>query len=248
VSRLQASLRKRLGAFQLDVTLEVGTRPLAIVGPNGAGKTTTLLALLGIARPDEGQVVLGERRLLDTAAGAAVDVPTEERGIAYVPQEYALFPHLTAAGNVEFALGCGRPAPPPPLRRQQARALLDRLGVLAAADRLPAALSGGERQRVALARALARAPRALLFDEPSAALDAGRRGEVRAYLRARLAELALPAIVVTHDRADVEALDAAVLVLEGGRPVQRGTLAELDAAPATEYVARFCGRGDLSSR
>jgi ABC-type sulfate/molybdate transport systems ATPase subunit len=240
MSRLTASLRKRLGAFELDVALDVHARTLAIVGPNGAGKTTALLALLGIVRPDAGRVVLGDRPLFDGDGG--LDVPTEARGIAYVPQEYALFPHLTAAGNVEFALGCLRPAPAPARRRDEARALLDRLGVGGCADRLPAALSGGERQRVALARALARAPRALLFDEPFAALDSARRGEVRAYLRARLAELALPAIVVTHDRADVAALDAEVLVLEGGRAVQHGTLAALEAAPASEYVARFCGR------
>jgi ABC-type sulfate/molybdate transport systems ATPase subunit len=239
MSRLEARMRKRLGGFELDLDLDVEAGPLAIVGPNGAGKTTALLAMLGILRPDTGLVRLGGQPLYD--AGAHVDVPTEERGIAYVPQDYALFPHLTAAGNVEFALGCVRPARAARERQAEARALLDRLGVLACADRRPAALSGGERQRVALARALARAPRALLFDEPFAALDAGVRGEVRLYLRARLAELGLPAVMVTHDRADVEALGAPVLVLEGGAVVQRGTLAELRARPATEYVARFCG-------
>jgi molybdate transport system ATP-binding protein len=238
MSLLEASLRKRLGPFELDLSLAVDGRAVAIAGPNGAGKTSALLALLGIVRPDAGQVRLGGRTLFD--AGARIDLPTEERGIAYVPQDYALFPHLTAAGNVEFALGCAGPSPAAP-RREQARALLDRLGVLGSADRRPAALSGGERQRVALARALAREPRALLFDEPFAALDAGARGEVRRFLRERLADLALPAVVVTHDRADVEALGIPVLVLEGGRVVQRGTLAELEARPATEYVARFCG-------
>ena len=138
-----------------------------------------------------------------TTVPPGCDLPTEERGIAYVPQDYALFPHLTAAENVAFALACARPAPPAAQRREQARAWLDRLGALACADRRPATLSGGERQRVALARALARSPRALLFDEPFAALDAGVRGDVRRFLRARLAELGLPALLVTHDRADV---------------------------------------------
>jgi molybdate transport system ATP-binding protein len=241
VSRLEAALRKRQGGFDLELDLELdGGTPLAIVGPNGAGKTTALLALLGIVRPDAGRIVLGGEPLFDAAA--RLDVPTEERGIAYVPQEYALFPHMSASENVAFALGCRRPAGSSRQMREQARALLDRLGVLACADRRPAALSGGERQRVALARALARSPRALLFDEPFAALDASVRGEVRLYLRERLAELGLPAVVVTHDRADVEALGANVLVLEEGRVIQRGTLAELEAAPATMYVARFCGR------
>jgi molybdate transport system ATP-binding protein len=192
--------------------------------------------MLGIVRPDAGQVRLGGEALFD--AGAGIDVPTEDRGIAYVPQDYALFPHLTACGNVEFALMAVRAAH----RRERAWALLDRLGVAACADRRPAALSAGERQRVALARALAASPGRLLFDEPFAALDAGARGEVRRFLRERLGELGLPAVLVTHDRADVEALGVPVVVLEQGRVVQRGTLAELEAHPATEYVARFCGR------
>jgi molybdate transport system ATP-binding protein len=235
MSRLEVSVRKRLDGFELDLALDADGA-VAIAGPNGAGKSTALLAMLGVVRPDAGQVRLGGQALFD--AGAGVDLPTEDRGIAYVPQDYALFPHLTACGNVEFALTAVRAAH----RRERARALLDRLGVLACADRRPAALSGGERQRVALARALAREPRALLFDEPFAALDAGARGEVRRFLRERLAELRLPAVLVTHDRADVEAMGVPVVVLEKGLVVQRGTLAELEAWPATEYVARFCGR------
>ncbi len=241
---LQATLRKRLPGLELDLELAVAGRPagpLALVGPNGAGKTTTLLALLGLVRPDAGHIALGGEVLFDGERG--LDLPAEERGIAYLPQDYALFPHLTAAGNVAFALACLRPAPPARQRQERARALLDRVGALACADRHPHALSGGERQRVALARALARTPRALLFDEPFAALDAGARGEVRAFLRARLRELGLPALVVTHDRADVAGLDASVLVIEQGRVVQRGTLAELEARPASAYVARFCGLG-----
>jgi molybdate transport system ATP-binding protein len=240
MSQLAMSVRARRGDFQLDLTLDLGASPLVIVGPNGAGKSTALLALLGIVRPDAGHILLGDEPLFD--ADRDVDLPTEERGIAYVPQDYALFPHLTAAENVAFALACRPARLPAAQRRAEARAWLDRLGVLPAADRHPAALSGGERQRVALARALARAPRLLLFDEPFAALDASVRDEVRRYLRERLAELGLPAIVVSHDRADVAALGAPVLVLERGQVVQRGTLAELEAAPATDYVARFCGR------
>jgi molybdate transport system ATP-binding protein len=234
VSRLEVRVRKRLDGFELDLAFDADG-VLAIAGPNGAGKSTALLALLGIVRPDAGHVRLGGQALFD--AGAKIDVPTEDRGIAYVPQDYALFPHLTACGNVEFALVAVRAAH----RRERARALLEHLGVLACADRLPAGLSGGERQRVALARALGREPRALLFDEPFAALDAGARGEVRRFLRERLAELGLPAVLVTHDRADVEALGIPVVVMEKGRVVQRGTLAELEAHPASEYVARFCG-------
>jgi ABC-type sulfate/molybdate transport systems ATPase subunit len=241
VSRLEVSLRLRAGALALDVELAAGEEPLAVVGPNGAGKSTLLLTILGERSADAGSVVLEGERLFDAAA--PLDLPTEDRRIAYVPQDYALFPHLTAAANVEFALACRRPPVPRAARRERAAALLERLGASAYADRRPATLSGGERQRVALARALAVEPRALLFDEPFAALDVGARDGVRAYLRERLGELRLPALVVTHDRADVEALGAGVVVLEAGRVVQRGTLDELRARPATPWVARFAGVG-----
>jgi molybdate transport system ATP-binding protein len=241
MSGLVATFTTRLGSFALGIDLALpGPGVLAVAGPNGAGKTTLLLSLLGIVEPAEGRITLGSDVLYDRAAG--VNRVTEERGLGYVPQDYALFPHLTARQNVEFALACRSPAPARAARRAQALDLLDRLGAAAFAERRPGALSGGERQRVALARALATSPAALLFDEPFAALDPTARDEVRAYLRERLAELALPALVVTHDRADVEALRADVLVLEAGRIVQRGSLAALAATPATEYVARFCAR------
>jgi ABC-type sulfate/molybdate transport systems ATPase subunit len=234
VSRLQVNVRRRVPGFELEVALEVGEAPVAVVGPNGAGKSTLLLSILGERPVDEGQVLLDGQRLLDRG----VDVPPEDRRIAYVPQDYALFPHLTAAANVAFALACRKV--PTRERPARARVILERLGALAFAERRPATLSGGERQRVALARALATEPRALLFDEPFAALDVEARDEVRAYLRARLGELRLPALIVTHERADVEALGAAVVVLEAGRVVQRGALAELEANPASPWVARFC--------
>jgi molybdate transport system ATP-binding protein len=239
MTALDIDVQVRRGSLALALAATVGERPLAIVGPNGAGKTTTLLALAGIVRPRAGHIRVGADLLFDAAAG--VDLPPESRGLAYVPQDYALFPHLTARQNVEFALRCLPAAASGPARRAEARAWLDRVGALATEDRRPAALSGGERQRVALARALATAPRALLFDEPFAALDAGARDDLRRYLAERLAQLGLPALVVTHDAADVEALGADVLALENGAVVQRGTLADLRAAPATAYVARFCG-------
>jgi molybdate transport system ATP-binding protein len=239
VSELVVRLQGAAGALSLDVQLTVAAAPLAVVGPNGAGKTTLLLAILGLAdlRPT-GRVVLDGRVLFDDCAG--IDVPPEERRIAYVPQDYALFPHLGAAANVEFALRCRRPPPPRAERRARAVALLEEVGAAGFAERRPATLSGGERQRVALARALATDPRALLFDEPFAALDVEARQGVRLFLRERLSRLGLPCLVVTHDRQDVEALGAEVVVVEGGRISQRGTLAALERAPASPWVARFC--------
>src|SRR5262249_9791907 len=142
----------------------------------------------------------------------------------------------TAAGNVAFALRGPRGE-----RRRKARALLDRLGVGATADRYPAVLSGGERQRVALARALAASPRALLLDEPLAALDVEARGEVRPFLADELRSLGHPFIIISHDRSDVRALGSPILFLERGRMVQRGEAKAVESKPATEFVAKYFG-------
>jgi molybdate transport system ATP-binding protein len=225
---LTIDVRGRIGALPLAIRLDTGTAPLAIVGPNGAGKTSALLLALGVLRPESGRISLGDQVLF----ADGVDVPAEDRRIGYLPQDYALFPHLTVARNIEFALGCrgtlGRAE-----RRERARALLGDLEIVALADRAPATLSGGERQRVALARALA--------IEPLAALDVGARRAVRGFLAATLARLGLPAIVVTHDAADAVALGDRIAVLEAGRIVQTGTLADLRAAPASPFVAAFAG-------
>jgi molybdate transport system ATP-binding protein len=234
MTALAASIGVRAGALEVDVALEVDERGLVLVGPNGAGKTTVLLALVGARRPTRGRITIAGDVLFDGAEG--IDQPTEDRGLAYLPQDYALFPHLTAVGNVAFGLRGPRDE-----RLRRARALLDRLGVGAVADRHPGALSGGERQRVALARALAPAPRALLFDEPLAALDVDARQSVRAFMIAELRAQRRPFIVIAHDREDVRAFGAPVAVLERGRVVQRGELASLQASPATPFTARLLG-------
>jgi molybdate transport system ATP-binding protein len=234
MTALVAHVCVRLGALDLDVALEVDERGLVLVGPNGAGKTSVLLSMVGARRPSRGRVTIAGDVLFDSAGG--VDRATEERGLAYLPQDYALFPHLTAAKNVAFGMRGPRAE-----RIEKARALLDRLRVGSVADRLPGALSGGEQQRVALARALAPAPRALLLDEPLAALDVESRRSVRAFLVAELREQHRPFIVITHDRDDVRAFDAPVVVVEHGRVVQRAEPAALEASPATSFAARLLG-------
>ena len=231
---LTANVALRSGALDLEVELEVDERGLVIAGPNGAGKTTVLLALVGARRPSRGRIAIAGDVVFDSAVG--IDRPTEERGLAYLPQSYALFPHLTAVENVAFGLH-GRRAD----RIDKARALLGRLGVASVADRHPGALSGGEQQRVALARAMAPAPRALLLDEPLAALDVESRHSVRAFLVAELRELRRPFIVILHDRDDVRAFAAPIVVIERGRVVQRGELAALETSPASAFVARLLG-------
>jgi len=223
---------ERPGGFRLDAALECGVGPTLILGPNGAGKTTLLRAILGALPVRDGELRLGGRVLLDSRAH--VDVPTEDRRIGWVPQEYALFPHLSVADNVAFgARGEGAEA------ARQVQALLDRLGLAPLAGRRPSELSGGERQKAALARALAAEPEALLLDEPLAALDARTREATRGFLARMLKELAIPSLVVTHDLGDAEALDAPVVLLEQGRVVASTPFETLRAKPPTGFARDF---------
>jgi molybdate transport system ATP-binding protein len=226
---LTATLRVRRGQFALDAEFAVPAGGvLGVIGPNGAGKSTLLLALAGAIGLDEGAVAID---------GVEVDAAPERRGVGVVFQDALLFPHLSVLDNVAFGpreRGQTRAA-----ARALARSWLDRLGIAPLAHRRPGGLSGGEAQRVALARALAVAPRLLLLDEPLAALDVEVRDAVRADLAAHVHDFGGVTVVVAHDREDVAALAEQVLVIEAGRVVQRGTLAELTAAPATEFVRRF---------
>ena len=240
MNRLSFALEGRVGSLELAVSLDAGERPLVLVGPNGAGKTTLLLMLIGAIRPHRGRVVLDGETLLDTATD--VDVVPEERGLGYVPQRYGLFPHLTVLGNVVFGLE-SRHRYRRPERRARALALLEALEVAHLSARRPDSLSGGEGQRVALARALAAEPRALLLDEPLAALDASVRRQLREFLPSRLAALRLPTIVVTHDVLDAAAFGEDIAVLEAGRVVQRGALDDLRQRPATPFVTQWAGGG-----
>ena len=224
---LRFDLAHALRSFRLEVALEVGSEPVALVGPSGAGKTTLLRAIAGLVRAETGQVVAGRHVWFDAERG--IDLPPERRSVGLVFQEYALFPHLTVAQNVAYG------------GRARARDVLDALGLAALAHARPRELSGGERQRVALARALAREPSVLLLDEPLAALDAHTRANVRAVLRAHLRDAGVPTLLVTHDYADAAALATQIGVLVDGRIVQMGTAAELVAAPASPFVAQFTG-------
>jgi molybdate transport system ATP-binding protein len=224
------------GAFELELDLRVGpAHPLALIGPNGAGKSTALLALAGVLPIARGTIALGDRMLAHAATG--LDLPASARGIGFVFQHSALFSHLTVRENIAF--GPRAQAKP---RHEIARLVehwIERVGLGALVDRYPAELSGGQAQRVALARALAAEPGVLLLDEPLSALDVESRDEVRADLAQHVRNFAGMTVVVAHDRDDVAALADDVLVLEHGRVVQRGTLAQLAAEPATDFVQRF---------
>ena len=216
---LRADLAVPLRAFRLELELEVGRETVALVGPSGAGKTTVLRAIAGLQKLERGSVTCGGEDWTRRRP--------EERSVGYVFQDYALFPHLSVEKNVAFA---GDPAD-----------LLERLGIAHLARARPGELSGGERQRVALARALARRPKALLLDEPTAALDPHTRGAVRAELRGLLHGLGLPTLLVTHDFEDAASLADRVGVLVEGRLRQLASPEELVAKPADPYVASFAG-------
>ena len=218
------------------VDLTVGKGELvSLLGPSGCGKTTTLRMIAGFAKPSGGQIVVrGE----DVSA-----LPVHRRGVGLVFQSYALFPHLSAAGNVAFGLKrrrtprgeiAGR------VREALAKVQMDGLG-----DRMPAQLSGGQQQRVALARVLVLEPSLILLDEPFSNLDALLRETMRSELRAIQQRLGFTALFVTHDQEEAMALSDRVAVMERGRLVQVDRPEVVYHRPATRFVAEFIGRANL---
>lgn len=238
-----SSLKVRLHqTAPIPLALEFDVGPddvLAIFGASGSGKTTILRTIAGLYRPDDAGVSVGNEHWLDTRN--AVDVPAHRRRVGFVFQEYALFPHMTAAQNVRAALG----DVPADARESRGLALLTRVGLASAADRRPAQLSGGERQRVAVARALARDPQVFLLDEPFSAVDRPTRRRLRDEVDVLRRTLRVPTILVTHDIEDVTRLATHLLLLEGGKAVAQGPLLALLARPELTSVRDALGLGSL---
>jgi iron(III) transport system ATP-binding protein len=206
----------------------------AILGPSGSGKTTLLRVLAGFDRADRGEVRIGSV----VADSARTFLPPHRRRIGYVPQEGALFPHLTVAGNVGFGLRRGR-------RQAVVGALLDMLGLAPFAGRYPHQLSGGQQQRVALARALAIGPRVVLLDEPFTSLDATLRASVRTDVAEVLRKASTTTLLVTHDQDEALSMADSVAVLRDGLIVQAGPPEQLYARPVDVPLARFLGDANL---
>ncbi len=227
----------------LDVEFSLAAgEVLAVLGPNGAGKSTALHVIAGLVRPDEGLVRLGDRVLTDTAAG--VDVATHDRRVGLLLQDPLLFPHMSVAANVAFGLHSPRRGLRAALGRDNAAAALPWLRQVDAeelAGRRPRQLSGGQAQRIAIARALAAEPDVLLLDEPLSGLDVAAAAAVRAVLREVATRDDRAAILVTHDLLDVYTLADWVLVLEEGRIAQTGRVADVLAAPLSQFAARIAG-------
>jgi molybdate transport system ATP-binding protein len=211
----------------------------ALVGPSGSGKSTVLRAIAGLWRPHEGRVLVDGEAWLDTAAG--IVHPTRARRVGMVFQSYALFPHMTALGNVAAALG----HLPGPDRAAKARALLALVNLAGLEDRRPAALSGGQQQRVAVARALAREPRTLLLDEPFSAVDRATRERLYREIAELRRVLAMPVVLVTHDMDEAARLADRLIVLHHGRTLQDGPPVDVLTRPATPEVARLIGVRNL---
>ncbi|MFG6433412.1 sulfate/molybdate ABC transporter ATP-binding protein [Roseateles sp. LYH14W] len=215
---LQLSVSDTRRRFDLDVAFATNAPFVALYGPSGAGKSLTLQAMAGLLPVRTGHVKLNGRALLDTADG--INLATEARGVGYLFQHYALFPHLSVRDNIAFGLTSWR-------RRLKAEdaarvdELIESFGLTAMARSKPATLSGGQQQRVALARALACNPQVLLLDEPFAALHSALKRELRAELQRVLAQRGIPAVMVSHDADDVLALADEVVLVEGGQVSQR---------------------------
>ncbi len=215
--------------LDVDLTCQLGEL-MALVGPSGSGKTTILRTIAGLYRPAAGAVTCGGVTWLDTGAG--IDLPPHRRRAGLVFQAYALFPHMTAFGNVTAAMA----HVPASGRTTRARDLMRLVHLDGLDSRMPAALSGGQQQRVAIARALARDPDVLLLDEPFSAVDRRTRRQLQSELRDLRLTLRIPIVFVTHDIGDAEAIADRLCVLDQGETVQTGRPADVLASPANARV------------
>ncbi|MCZ2077341.1 MAG: ATP-binding cassette domain-containing protein [Bryobacterales bacterium] len=238
---IRARIRKNFAAgpessaFSLDVQLELGAGITVLFGPSGAGKTLILDCIAGFVQPDEGRILLDDAILFDGAAH--VNIPPRERRCGYVFQNYALFPHMSLRGNVDFAAK----SIPRLERHRSVTEMLERFHIAEVAGRRPHEVSGGQKQRCSIARAMIGGPKLLLLDEPARGLDAPLRVELYTVLRQIRAEFGIPILVVTHDLEECFALGEEMLVLRDGRLIQSGPPRKVIEQPAGIEVARLFG-------
>jgi molybdate transport system ATP-binding protein len=202
-------------SFTLKAAFSSDTQFVVLFGPSGSGKTMTLQSIAGLITPDLGRIALKGRVLYDSTS--RVNIPARHRGIGYLFQDYALFPHLTVLENVGFGLGRKWPRGLCKQDRREIEGFLEIFEIAHLADSLPLDLSGGQKQRVALARALIRKPDLLLLDEPFSALDTLLRAKLRKKLLQIQSRFNIPVIMITHDPEDIEAFAETVVTYEAGR-------------------------------
>jgi len=233
---LRLRVEKVYPEFRMKIDLQVSRGEIfSLVGPSGCGKTTLLRLISGLEEPDHGEIILNGK---DITA-----LPPAQRRVGLVFQDYALFPHLTVAGNIEYGLKVQHL--PAPDRRERLAGLLELFGLERLAHRQIQHLSGGEKQRVALARALAPKPLLLLLDEPFSALDYSLRRRLRQELKTLRAKLGFTAIFVTHQQEEALSFGGRLGVMENGRLVQAGTAEDVYDYPVDPFVADFLGEANL---
>ena len=234
--RLSVHIARRLSSsFALEAAFEAAAGFTMILGPSGGGKTTLLNCIAGFTRPDSGRIAIGARRLFDS--DERIDLPVAERGLGYMFQDLALFPHLTVAQNVQYGIA----KMPGGERRARMTAMLESFRITHLIARKPGEISGGERQRVALARSLVTNPAALLLDEPLTALDTATKSKILDDLRAWNAAHEIPILYVTHAPEEAFALGERVVVLEGGRILAQGVPQHVLTTPRHETIAQVVG-------
>lgn len=224
---------KRLGEFTLeDVNLEIRDGEyFVLLGPTGAGKTVLLELIMGFHNPDKGRIFLKSRDI--------TDVPTEKRGIGYVPQNCPLFPHMTVFENIEFGLKMQGKAPSD--RKKSVQSMLELMNLEGMTERTPATLSGGERQKIVVARVFVTEPELVLLDEPLASIDAEAGRALREELKRLNRELGVTIVHVTHDQIEAFSLGNRVAIMRKGEIVQMGRPTDVLSNPIDEFVARFLG-------
>lgn len=233
--RLQASFSVPTSDFRIEIEIEIGPEIAVLFGPSGSGKTMTLRSIVGLVQPEQGFIRLGEQILFDTQRN--INLPPQERCVGYVPQDYALFPHLNIAENIAYGLH----DQPRMEKSNRVEELLHLMRLEPFSHRKPAQVSGGQQQRTALARALARRPDLLLMDEPFGALDESLRVHLRDEIQRVQSLYRIPMIFVTHSLEDAYSLGDKVVVVNRGRILQIGDREDVFRKPRSPDVARQMG-------
>ena len=235
---ISVDIEKKLGSFHLRVAFEAENETMALLGASGCGKSMTLRCIAGIVRPDRGRIVLNGRTLFDSERH--IDLPPQQRGVGYLFQQYALFPHMTVLRNMTLA--------PIKLKgktreqaEEQAMELLGKVGLADRANAYPDQLSGGQKQRVAIVRALCMEPDVMLFDEPTSALDPEMVGEVLDVMK-QLARDGMTMVCVTHEMGFAREVASRVLFMDGGQILEQGTPTEIFTAPHCDRLKSFLAK------